>query len=76
MENFGIPILIVSKILGYSKPGGTLNIYANCISDLQYKAAQVMEEITAPLAIDLREFSKKKDLISRRRIPPDQVASG
>jgi integrase len=61
MINRGIDVVIVSKILGHSKPGVTLNIYAHCISDLQYEAAKVMEELTTPISIDLREFSKKQE---------------
>ena len=61
MINRGIPIVVVSKILGHSKPSVTLNIYAHCVSDLQYEAAKVMEEITTPIAIDMQDFSIKID---------------
>ena len=53
MINRGIPIVVVSKILGHSKPSVTLNIYAHCISELQYKAAKIIEDITTPIAIDI-----------------------
>jgi integrase len=59
MINRGIPIVVVSKILGHSKPSVTLNIYAHCISELQYEAAKIMEEITTPSAIDMHEFPLK-----------------
>jgi hypothetical protein len=61
MINRGIPIVVVSKILGHSKPSVTLNIYAHCISELQYEAAKIMEEITTPIAIDMHEFPLKID---------------
>lgn len=64
MINRGIPIVVVSKILGHSKPGVTLNIYAHCVSDLQYEAAKVMEEITTPIAFNIENFqfhSQKTD---------------
>ena len=59
MINRGIPIVVVSKILGHSKPGVTLNIYAHCVSESQFKAAKVMEEITTPIAIDLKDITPK-----------------
>ena len=57
----GIPIVVVSRILGHSKPSVTLNIYAHCVSELQYEAAKVMKEITTPISINLHEFSLKTD---------------
>jgi len=59
MINRGIPIVVVSKILGHSKPGVTLNIYAHCVSESQFKAAKVMEEITTPITIDLKDITQK-----------------
>jgi len=55
MINRGIPIVVVSKILGHSKPSVTLNIYSHCVSELQQEAARVMEEITTPIEINLAE---------------------
>ena len=59
MINRGTPIVVVSKILGHSKPSVTLNIYAHCVSESQYEAAKVMEEITTPIAIDLKDIPQK-----------------
>ena len=53
MINNGIPIVVVSKILGHSKPSVTLNIYSHCVSELQQEAAKVMEEITTPVEIEI-----------------------
>ncbi len=53
MINHGIPITVVSKILGHSEPSVTLNIYAHCITEYQHEAAKVMDEITMPMAIDV-----------------------
>ena len=53
MINKGIPIVVVSKILGHSKPSVTLNIYSHCVSELQQEAAKVMEEITTPIEIEI-----------------------
>jgi len=59
MINRGIPIVVVSKILGHSKPRVTLNFYAHCVSESQFKAAKVMEEITTPIAIDLKDIPQE-----------------
>jgi len=56
MINRGIPIIVVSKILGHSKPSVTLNIYAHCISNMQHEAAKIMEEITTPLSIEIPQI--------------------
>lgn len=57
MLNRGVPIAVVSKILGYSKLGVTLNIYAHCISEMQYEAAKVMEDITTPMAFEIDKLT-------------------
>ncbi len=59
MINRGIPIVVVSRILGHSMPSVTLNIYSHCVSEMQYKAAEVMEEITSPIAIEMVEIGSK-----------------
>ena len=56
MINHGVPIVVVSKILGHSKPSVTLNIYAHCITELQSEAAKIMEEITTSIPIDTDNF--------------------
>ena len=56
MINRGIPIVVVSKMLGHSKPSVTLNIYAHCVSEYQYEAVRVMEEITTPIAFELEKI--------------------
>ena len=56
MINHGVPIVVVSKILGHSKPSVTLNIYAHCITELQSEAAKIMEEITTSIPIDTDIF--------------------
>lgn len=61
MINRGIPIITVSKMLGHSKASVTLNIYAHCVSESQFEAAKIMEEITTPIAIDLQEIPQKAE---------------
>jgi len=36
-----------------------LNIYAHCVSESQFEAARIMEEITTPIAIDLNDIPQK-----------------
>ena len=51
MLNHGVPVLVVSKILGHSKPSVTLNVYAHCLVDMQNEAASIMDEIVTPIPV-------------------------
>ena len=59
MISLGIPIVGVSKIFGHSIPSVTLNIYSHCVSEMPYKAAEVMEEIMSLIAIEMVEIGSK-----------------
>ena len=45
MLNHGIPVLIVSKRLGHSKPSMTLDVYGHLIPSRQEEAAQLMDNL-------------------------------
>jgi len=45
MLNQGIPVLIVSKRLGHSKPSITLDVYGHLIPSRQEEAAQLMDKL-------------------------------
>lgn len=45
MLNHGIPVLIVSKRLGHSKPSITLDVYGHLIPSKQEEAAQLMDNL-------------------------------
>lgn len=45
MLNHGIPVLIVSKRLGHSKPSITLDVYGHLIPSRQEEAAQLMDDL-------------------------------
>ncbi|MDQ2693759.1 MAG: hypothetical protein M3Y68_17110 [Chloroflexota bacterium] len=45
MLNHGIPVLIVSKRLGHSKPSITLDVYGHLIPSRQEEAAQLMDSL-------------------------------
>jgi integrase len=45
MFNHGIPVLIVFKRLGHSKPSITLDVYGHLIPSRQEEAAQLMDSL-------------------------------
>ncbi len=45
MLNHGIPVLIVSKRLGHSKPGIPIDVYGHVIPSKQEEAAQLMDNL-------------------------------
>ena len=45
MINHGVPITVVSQILGHSKPSVTLDIYSHCSVAMQTQASLIMDEI-------------------------------
>lgn len=49
MLNYGISILIVSRRLGHSKPSITLDVYGHLIPSEQEEAAELMDEVLAPI---------------------------
>ena len=53
MLNNGVPILVVSKILGHSKASTTLDIYGHLISVMQEDAARMMDELITPIPVEL-----------------------
>ena len=44
MLNHGVPVLVVSKILGHSKTSTTLDIYGHLIPVMQEEAARIMDD--------------------------------
>jgi integrase len=53
MLNNGVPVLVVSKILGHAKPSTTTDIYGHLIPMMQEEAARIMDEIVTPIPVDL-----------------------
>ena len=45
----GIPILVVSRRLGHSKPSVTLDIYGHYLPGMQEEAANLMDELVTPI---------------------------
>jgi integrase len=53
--NYGVPVLVVSKILGHSKVSTTLDYYGHLIPLMQEEAARIMDEIATPIPVDMGE---------------------
>jgi integrase len=47
MINHKIPIIVVSQILGHSKPSVTLDIYSHCSVAMQTQASMVMDKLVS-----------------------------
>lgn len=60
MISNGIPVLIVSKIPGHSKPSVTMNIYAHASVEMQSEAANLMENLVTPIPFSLYEDQKQE----------------
>ena len=56
----GIPVVIVAKILGHSKPSITMNVYSHSSVEMQSEAAKLMENLVTPIPISLKENQKQE----------------
>jgi len=56
----GIPVVIVSRILGHSKPNVTMNIYAHASVEMQSEATQLMENLVSPIPISIGKKQKQE----------------
>lgn len=56
MLNRGISIIVVSKILGHSKPHVTLDIYGHLYQEMQSEAAMLMDNLVMPAKIEKKGF--------------------
>jgi integrase len=61
----GIPLLVVSRRLGHSKPSVTLDIYGHYLPGMQSTAAALMDELATPIAVKLQQTAA--------RIPKEEV---
>jgi integrase len=62
MLNHGVPPIVVSRILGHSKPSTTLDIYGHLYHEMLGEAAKIMDDLVTPIQVEL---SKVKECISR-----------
>lgn len=77
MLNRGVPVIVVSKMLGHSKPSVTLDIYGHLYTDMQDGAAAVMDEVVTPIRIELPvksggEMLKKSLVHNLHQITPEK----
>ena len=55
MLNHGVAPLIVSKILGHSKPSTTMNLYGHLLPIMQDGVAKLMDELITPIQVIVGE---------------------
>ena len=53
MLNHVIPVIVVSKILGHSKPSITMDIYGHLCNEMQGEASRLMDELVSPVKVNL-----------------------
>ncbi len=78
MISHGVPVNVVSKILGHSKVSVTLNIYAHSNTDMQEQAAKIMDDLTTPIAFEVEkpnEFLQKSTQIQKNCTKLHQTSS-
>jgi integrase len=51
--NNKVPVIVVSNMLGHSKPSVTLDIYAHVFHDMQGEAAVVMDRLVTPIPVEI-----------------------
>jgi integrase len=51
--NHGVPVIVVSNMLGHSKPSITLDVYGHLMTSLQGEAARIMDELVTPVPFGL-----------------------
>jgi integrase len=52
--NHGIPVVVVSRMLGHANPSVTLTIYAHTTVAMQEGAARLMDEIVTPIPVEIQ----------------------
>jgi integrase len=60
MLNHGIPVIVVSRRLGHSRPSITMDVYGHLIPGLQQQAADKIDELITPVEIELDEYSEQE----------------
>ncbi len=55
MLNHKIPVIVVSKMLGHSKPSITLDIYGHLMHEMQDEASVLMDQLVTPIRVQLTQ---------------------
>lgn len=58
MLNHGVPVIVVSNMLGHSKPSVTLDIYAHLYHESQSEAARLMDDLVTPVRVEIPKKAK------------------
>jgi hypothetical protein len=66
----GIPLLVVSRRLGHTKPSITLDIYGHYLPGMQSGAVALMDELVTPVAAQLHQncISEEKSGITQSNL--------
>jgi len=51
MLNHGIPVIVVSRMLGHAKPSITLDVYGHLLPSMQIEAAEKIDVLITPVAL-------------------------
>ena len=51
--NHNVPIIVVSNMLGHSKPSITLDVYGHLYHEMQDEAAEIMDKLVTPILVAL-----------------------
>ena len=62
MLMYGVSPIIVARRLGHSKISMTLDIYGHLIPEMQNKAAELIDELITPTAIQLHTSCTRNDI--------------
>jgi len=57
--NHNVPVIVVSKMLGHSKPSITLDIYGHLYHEMQWEAAEIMNKLVTPIPVQLPKDAAK-----------------
>ena len=60
MLNNKIPAIIVSKMIGHSRPNTTMDIYGHLVPGMQDEAAKLMDGITTLNTVDISQKEEVK----------------
>ncbi len=75
MLNRNVPVIVVSRRLGHSKPSITLDIYGHLISSAQTEVANIIDEMITPIEVqtiapDLHQITAQKRPSETRTVYP------
>ena len=51
--NHNVPVIVVSNMLGHSKPSVTLDVYGHLMNSMQGEAARIMDALVTPVPVSL-----------------------